>query len=475
MKIINTQYQYNTVFYTVKLFSLLVLIICLLSPYAAFSKDKGGKNGVYFDKSKNELSARFKKVEIGAILGMIAREAGYSIIIHDDVKGKVAVEFSDVSINEAFKSVLNMGQLDMVKDGNIVSVFPKEHRVSFRSFDVNNVNVENILDTLKNLFDNKANIQIEPNTNLVLVTAPLDILREVESIISKIDVSRKQVMVEAAIVEVTLNDENKTGVNLGAILNKSNYSSAIQTSGFAINPLTSSNPVGFFAQGDLFTGASDKSVDALLEALQTVSDTKVLSHPKVIGVSGKQAEIIVGRKLGFRVTTTTNTGTLESIDFLEVGTQLKFTPYITQNGDVIMDIFPKVSDGAISETGLPSETTTEISTRVRVASGKTIVLGGLIRERKSIETKKVPLLGDIPILGWLFRRNVDISSRSEILILLTPKLVDQFDSIQDGKKKIDRLIGINKDNYFGEKRSSEDAKLIDSNDVIETSSDFKKL
>ena len=160
----------------------------------------------------------------------------------------------------------------------------------------------------------------------------------------------------------------------------------------------------------------------VISALREYGQLNTLASPKVLVVDGQEAKIIIGSKLGFRTTTTTQTVTVENVQFLEVGTLLLITPSISADGYVLMNLRPKVSDGRI-EAGLPSETTTEAITSVVVRDGATVVLGGLLRERKEELRSEVPGLGSVPLLGALFRRNRVTRSKTEIAVLVTPHIV----------------------------------------------------
>ncbi len=417
------------------------------------------------DAQGNKLiDAQFKEVELATLLRMIARETGASIIVDGEVKGTVSIDFNGVSADEALESVLNIGELEKVSLGSVMVVRPRQKQWRSRSFTVHHINISDLSETLTNLFSQRATLEVDANTNTFLASAPEHILSELSLLVQQLDVPQKQVMIEAAIVEVSLDDETKMGVNLMAILEKADLGASIQSLGFASDPETLPNPEGLFAEGNFFLGKSDKSVDTLVEALQTLLDTTVLSHPRVLGISGQEAEIIVGQKLGFRVTTTTQTGTQETIQFLEVGTQLKLTPNITENNDVIMDIHPEVSDGSISEDGLPNENTTEITARVRVPNGQTIVLGGLIRERQDRVIKRVPFLGSIPFLGALFRRTVDSIKRSEILVFMTPRVMTPSLGAAQAQEDIKR-IGKSMKQGMGDSPKASDALLSNSTEA----------
>ena len=371
----------------------------------------------------NKINAKFSDIDLSTVLRLIAKIGNKSIVIDGDITKKISINFKDTPFNIALKSVLDVGQLEMEENDNVITIQPREKKRVTDGVIVKNINVSDLMNTLNKLFGDRVTLEADINTNMVLLTGSIDVVRTISKIISQLDVPKKQVMIEAAFVEVNLEDNTSLGVNLGAILNKFDSSLSVITDGFAEDPTKLPDPVGLFGSSDVFVGKTNKNINAMIEALQTVTDLKVLTHPKVIGLNDQEAEIIVGKKLGFRVTTTTQTASQETVEFLKVGTQLRFTPHITESNDIVMTIHPEVSDGSISEDGLPNETTTEITTQVRVADGQTFVLGGLIRERIEKIIQRVPLLGRIPYLGVLFRRTVDVKSRSEILVLITPRIV----------------------------------------------------
>jgi len=144
-------------------------------------------------------------------------------------------------------------------------------------------------------------------------------------------------------------------------------------------------------------------------------------------MEGLEAETVVGTRLGFKVTTTVNLVTSETIEFLETGIILKVTPSVDRSGRILLDIHPEVSTGSVSDDGIPSKTTTQISTRMLVPDGKTVFMGGLIRRSSNDTQEGVPLLGDLPIVGGLFKNDSKNITTTEIVVLMTPTIVN-FDN-----------------------------------------------
>ena len=241
-----------------------------------------------------------------------------------------------------------------------------------------------------------------------------DNLAQVADYICQIDQPPRQVLIKANILQVDLRDDCRSGVNLQQLVSFSGNQLQLSTVGFA----------NATANSATFLELTGGSLDGLIELLKTTTDAKSLASTEILAVSGQQARLQSGEQLGFRVTTTTQTSTLESVEFIDVGVVLTVTPQVTRDGRVLMRIKPEVSEGQVDpETGLPAEDTVEVETDVLLNNGQGLVIGGLIQELDSNVQSKVPLLGDIPYAGILFQRRQLIKSRAEIIITLIPHVM----------------------------------------------------
>ena len=163
-----------------------------------------------------------------------------------------------------------------------------------------------------------------------------------------------------------------------------------------------------------------------------------MANPKILAVNKQEGQLHIGDRLGYASLTSQTSGgnTTSEIKFLEVGTMLTFRPYIGNDGYIRMDIYPKDSSGSVDKiTGIPSETTTQLKTNILVKNGETIVIGGLFRDEVDTTRNQVPLLGDIPFLGVLFRGTSDTNKRKEVIVLLTPHIIDAPDQT-DAKARV---------------------------------------
>lgn len=268
-----------------------------------------------------------------------------------------------------------------------------------------------------------------------------DVLDRIDQTLRELDVPPSQVLVEATILAVTLEEDNALGVDftlvggvdlelLGAI---SNAVTNLSLGDLPVerlerfNAAVSSDVSSEVPEGGLTIGVIKDHVGVFIRALESITDTVVLANPKVLALNRQRAQVIVGRRDGYLTTTVTQTQAIQDIKFLETGTQLIFRPFIGNNGMIRMEIHPEDSVGFVLN-GLPSEQTTEVTTSVMVRDGQTILIGGLFREVTTDTQSQLPLLGDIPILGALFQGRRNQTVRQEVIILLTVHIVDDQDT-----------------------------------------------
>ncbi len=189
------------------------------------------------------------------------------------------------------------------------------------------------------------------------------------------------------------------------------------------NSNVSTDFAGDVPDGGITVGIIKDQVAVFLRALEQVTDTTVLANPKVLALNKQKGQVIVGRRDGFMTTTVTETQAIQTVDFLETGTQLIFRPFISDDGFIRMELHPEDSVGFVNAQGLPSEQTTEVTTNVIARDGDTILIGGLFREVTSETRRQVPWLGSLPGVGSLFRSRNDATTREEVIILLTVHIV----------------------------------------------------
>ena len=268
-----------------------------------------------------------------------------------------------------------------------------------------------------------------------------------EKVIASIDVRPKQILIEATILSATLTENMKVGidwnllrgVNLDGTDAKAAVYSGVTTIEPAVAKATTLDQVAAKVVGDaietagfastmsgLRIGIRTGDLASLITALETVTDVTVLANPKILALNKQVGTVFIGTKIGYvSQTTQIDTSTTQKVEFLDTGTKLSFRPYIADDGYIRMDIYPKDSSGELNEDGIPTETTAELTSNIMVKDGQTIVIGGLFRDAITTTKSQVPFFGDLPFIGAVFRGASDTSKRQEVIVLLTPHIIEE--------------------------------------------------
>ncbi|MCX5680771.1 MAG: hypothetical protein NT079_00510, partial [Candidatus Omnitrophica bacterium] len=310
-------------------------------------------------------------------------------------------------------------------------------------FEIRYSKAEEVVKKIEGLLSkNIGKLEFDTRSNKIFVTDTEDKLVEAAKMIRAFDVKHPEVLIEAKIVQIDLDDEHKLGVDWQAIV--ADYHNLTLLSQFPAGLLPTNN------QGTLSIGTlANDDYTVLIDALDTIGKTNVLSNPRIAVVNNEEAKILVGSNQPYVTTQTTTPGsgpstTAETVNFIEVGVKLFVTPTIHGDGYITMKIRPEVSSAAnslptSSGNKIPIVETSQAETIVMVKDNATIVIGGLIKEQDNKTINKVPFLGDLPLLGFAFRNESKIKKKTEIVIFLTPKIIsgDQIfePSAVKGKEK----------------------------------------
>lgn len=276
------------------------------------------------------------------------------------------------------------------------------------------------------------------------------------AIIKSLDIRPKQVLIEATILSATLTEQTKFGIdwNLMAGISLTGTSSSAQVGSTETISTSTTTPISQVASGlpgapmetagfatsgmnGLRIGATSGNMAMFLTALESITDVTILANPKILTVNKQEGYVQIGKKLGYRGSTTISTGgvaTQGEVQFLDTGTVLTVRPYIGNDGYIRMEIDPKDSSGQLNVDKVPDETVTQVKTNVIVKDGETIVIGGLFRDVVTTTRSQVPLLGDLPLVGALFRGTDDRTERQEVIVLLTPHIINEPSEV-DGQAR----------------------------------------
>ena len=419
----------------------------------------------------------YSAADVRDIINMLAAKAGINILFSDDVTGTTSINLSKVPFDEAFRTILSVNGLAAQQVGdNILRIATpqtllaeqKKAYLQTRVFFLNYTHageVKTQLDAVASAEGSNAKYTVDEANNALIVTDSALGLENTARLIRSLDREPKQVVIEAKLVEISLDNsldygiqwsgygENKNsgtyfgaGDAKGTIGNQKNGTPSNVIPGYVFPgmagtaaPLTATNGgTGVSLPSDIIYGAlrmgkiaSNYILDATITAAAKKGKAKVLSDPKVATLNNKEATINITSQTPYTTSQTTQSVpplTTTAVVYLETGIILKVTPSITNDGRISMKINPKVSQ--LSTTipqalgGAPGVDTRSADTNVIVRDGETIVIGGLIHDAQSEVVYKVPLLGDIPLLGYLFRKKSMSRSRMELIIFVTPRIIE---------------------------------------------------
>jgi len=396
----------------------LLLMIMLLLLAGAVAPAKATNDGAPRSEPM-PVTLSVQNLEITEVLAMLVGTRGLNLVCEGDVSGQVSLDLHEVPFDEALHAAVGMAGCEAIRRGNIYFVRrssgDQDSQVfaDFRTYRLNFAQPENIKKVLDEMLSSGGKVVAYEPLRSVVVQDRSDVLDRLGTVIASIDQPPRQVLIEAEIIEVHLANDMQFGVDWSLIHEGTAYGQ-IDLQGFA-QPGTGGSQ-GFFGrwEKDDFIG--------FLETMEGVEELSTLAAPKVLAIDGADAQIIIGGQLGFSVVTTVENTVIQSVEFLDTGAQLRITPTITDDGQVLMQIHPELSDGVI-QNGLPSKSTTQVSSQVLIPDGQTLFIGGLIRERNETIRKGVPVLIHLPVVGALFGRTSNAVRKDEIVVLITPRVV----------------------------------------------------
>lgn len=421
-----------------------------------------GTQGYHGDK----LSLNFQNVEVRSVLQVIADFTGLNIITSDTVGGNLTLRLKDVPWDQALDIVMQAKGLDMRKNGSVIWIAPKDELLTkekleleqrsqiaeleplrTESFQLNYQKAEAFKKVFgiddaggggagkkkNSILSNRGSAVIDPRTNQLFVTDTPTTLQSIRNLIQKIDVASRQVLIEARMVEANDGFSRNLGAKLGFGFNSKNVSSGgtqNATTTTSTVPLTSGNSVNLPANPStgtagsvaltLFNSAASKFISLELSALEADGQGKIISSPRVVTADQQKALIEQGTEIPYQNATSSGA---TSVEFKKANLKLEVTPQITPDGNVILTVDVTNDSVGVTVPGGVSINTKHVQTQVQVENGGTVVIGGIYTQTISNDVNKVPLLGDIPVLGYLFKQTAIVNKRTELLIFLTPKIV----------------------------------------------------
>ncbi|MFZ3765186.1 type IV pilus secretin PilQ [Neisseria meningitidis] len=429
--------------------------------------ESGGVNNAPKTFTGRKISLDFQDVEIRTILQILAKESGMNIVASDSVNGKMTLSLKDVPWDQALDLVMQARNLDMRQQGNIVNIAPRDELLAkdkaflqaekdiadlgalySQNFQLKYKNVEEFRSILRldnadttgnrnTLVSGRGSVLIDPATNTLIVTDTRSVIEKFRKLIDELDVPAQQVMIEARIVEAADGFSRDLGVKFGATGKKKlkNDTSAFGwgvNSGFGGDDKWGAEtkinlPITAAANSiSLVRAISSGALNLELSASESLAKTKTLANPRVLTQNRKEAKIESGYEIPFTVTSIANGGSSTNTELKKAVLGLTVTPNITPDGQIIMTV--KINKDSPAQCASGNQTilcisTKNLNTQAMVENGGTLIVGGIYEEDNGNTLTKVPLLGDIPVIGNLFKTRGKKTDRRELLIFITPRIM----------------------------------------------------
>ncbi|RKY38877.1 MAG: hypothetical protein DRP75_03625 [Candidatus Omnitrophota bacterium] len=388
------------------------------------------------ESAEGKVTMDFKEADIKDVLRIISYKSGMNIVYGEDVRGKISIHLSDVSWERALDVILRTYGFGYEREGNVIRVCEisklRQEEVRTRVFGLSYANAEEVSKSLEKMLSERGRLEYDKRTNLLIITDIPPVLDKVEKVIEKLDRVTPQVMIEAQIVEVSLGDEEKLGINWNAEITAYGAKRSLI---WPFSPHSDNKYLeGDFpapSGSDFQYGTIDfNQFQAIMQFLSSRTDTNILSSPKITTLNNQEAKITVGTKWPVaQYTYNEEQGKfhISGWEYIEYGILLTVTPTVNEDERITLRIRPEISDKAGTVTfdsaEIPILTTQEVETKVMVKDGDTLIIGGLLKDKKSKTKNKVPFLGDIPLLGHLFTHTIDSIEKKDLLIFITPHIV----------------------------------------------------
>jgi len=424
----------------------------LLASSAAHGQDPNGATAQspLQERLKKKISVEFRKTPIEDVIRIIAEKADVDIVTSPNIKGETTVKLTDVPLLEALRSILDVHGFDFVIGENIIRVLTREEmpkvpeRQITQVFEITYADVAEVVKSLEKFKSDVGFVSHVEGTSHILVTDKEAKVKDMGEFIRQVDRMTPQILVEARIYDVTSKDRFDLGIQWSAGT-RTTYDAAgnpLDQSGSDTNPFAAVGFNGTTPKAESTSGAvrlgwltDSVDIDALLRAERENVDAKLLANPRVLVLNDEKATLKIVSEIPYQELQESSLGgSIGSTAFREVGVELEVTAHLAVRDQMIrLQLRPvfSVVTGEVQVAGIgvtypqPVVDRREANTTLIVKNGQTVVLGGLKKKEVSKQINKVPLLGDLPLAGSLFRFKAEETVNSELLVFIRPWIVEQ--------------------------------------------------
>jgi len=424
-----------------------IMAVCAIAVAEIGNEDLGRVEVLttFEQRMQKRISIDFRDTPIDDVIRAIAEQADVDIVKSPKVIGNVTTKLTDIPLEEALKNILTAHGYGYVADKNMITIMPiadildKPEMVVSRIYRITYADIKGVEAALKKFISSKGSLSASLGTSNIIVTDTESKIKAIDTFIEEIDRITPQILVEVRIYDITSQETLDLGVQWQAGRNTT-YDGTV-TGTLGVNPTGRRDPfiTGLFSNPTTETGSSDTGVlrlgllnssidiDAALKAQQETINAKLLANPRILVLDNETALFDIVREIPYTETTQTTGGSTETVKFKPVGVRLEVTPHVTRDDMLRLNITPEFSVvvGTLVAGTVPTVDTRKVNTIALVKDGQTVVLGGLRKKDVSQQVNKIPLLGDLPLVGALFRFEGEDTVNSEVVVFITPRIIEQ--------------------------------------------------
>ncbi len=430
--------------------------------------------------SFGQIDLHVNNLDVTKVLQLLSIQSERNIVASRNVAGTVSADLYSVDFYEAMDAILQPNGFGYQEKGSFIYVYTaaelqtiqeEQQRLIVRLVRLNYIPAADAVEFVKPLLSQHGSVTVSAATakgfqptisddgenswghqDTLMIRDMEDNIDQIGAVLKELDTRPKQVQVEATILEAKLNEDNNLGVDMTILadFDMNQFVNPLSTVASLINGTVVGDGQAFETSvGHTDTGESGvrvgllfNEVAAFIKALDKVTDTTILANPKVLVLNRQRADLLVGERLGYISTTQTETSETQTVEFLDIGTQLTVRPFISDDGFIRLELRPSISDGstqAVAGFVIPNTTNEELVTNIIVRNGQTVVLGGLFKEDTTVSRRQVPFLGNVPILGAGFRGQDDDFDRTEVIFLIKTTIMKDQSLFAEGERVADSV------------------------------------
>ena len=387
-----------------------------------------------------KISIDFRNTPIEDVIRVMAEQANVDIIKSPDVAGSVTATLTDVPLEEALNSILAAHEYGYVLTKNMIRIAPmaqiteRAERLVNRIYRINYADVTGVEEALKKFISQRGSLSSNKGTSNIIVTDTETKIKAIDTFIEEIDRITPQILVEVRVYDVTSQEKLDLGIEWDAG-RRTTYTLGEPTAG-KVNPFAvgafeggvdkASDATAFFRWGILGSGLD---IDMQISAEHEKADAKLLANPRIMVLDNEEALFDIVTEEPYAETNVTGNTVTETIKFKDVGVKLVVIPHVTRDGMLRLKISPEFSvvvrQASFATSAVPVVDKRKVNTIALVKDGHTVVLGGLRKKDVSKQVNKIPLLGDLPLVGALFKFEGEDTTINELVVFITPRIIEE--------------------------------------------------